>query len=50
MGMKVQVLSPGVQHEQEADRRAEMPWVSRQAEKTLGRGAKEDRVELAFVL
>jgi hypothetical protein len=48
--VKVQVLTPGVQHEQEADRSAEMSGVSRQGEKTLGRGAKKDRIDLAPVL
>lgn len=50
MRMVVQVLSPGVQDEQEADRGAEMSGVSSQGEKTLGRGTKKDPVQLALVL
>jgi hypothetical protein len=48
--MSAQVLPPGVEHEQKANRSSEVSGVFRQGEKTLGRGAKQDPIHLSPVL
>ena len=50
VGMVRQVLSPGVQHAQEADFGAEMDGIGGDGAKRLGRGAKQDIVDRRLVL
>ena len=48
--MQRQVLSPGVEHGEEADGGAEQAWVGGGFEQGLSSGAEEDVVNLARVL
>ena len=45
MRMQMEILTPSVQHGQEADGRAQMPGVRRDRQQRLGNGAEEDRVD-----
>jgi hypothetical protein len=50
MGVLQQVLTPGVQHSEEADAGAEVPWIGRDLQQRLGNGAKQQAIEQAGVL
>ena len=48
--MEMQVLTPSVQHGQEADGGAEMLGVGGDGEQSLGSGLKQDGIDLLLVL
>ena len=50
VGMQVQILTPGVKHGEEADGGAEQPGIGGGFEQRLGGGAKQDGVNLSWVL
>ena len=48
--MMLEGLAPGVEHAEEADLRAEMPWVGRNLQQSGGGGAKQQIVDDFFVV
>ena len=50
MGMKLELLVPGMQHAEEADFRAEVSGIASDFEKCFGTGAEQQIVEDLFVL
>ncbi len=50
MRVKLEFLIPGVQHAEEADFRAEVFWITRDLQKRLRTGAKQEIVDGLLVL
>ncbi len=50
LGMQVQVLTPGVQHTEEADLGAEVPGIGRNRQQAFRRGLEEHAVDPALIL
>ena len=50
MGMMLEVLSPTMEHAEEADLRAEVSWIAGSFEQRCGTGAKEQIVKQPLVL
>src|SRR5271170_2050214 len=48
--MKMQVLTPGVQHRKEADGSAEVPGISGDGEQSFRGSLKQDGIDLSWVL
>ena len=50
VGMKMQILTPGMQHGEEADGGAQMSGIGGDGERSLGGGLKQDGVDLSRAL
>ena len=50
MRMMLQTLIPGMEHAEEADLRAQMPWIAGDLQQGLGAGVKQQVVDQPFVL